>query len=91
MDRVVEAPTEIRQEGETTIIPVFEERLVMQKQLVLKEEIYITRRRTEREHEEHVVLRREEVDVQRASPSKRRTSTEPISVSDASVSGASSE
>lgn len=91
VDRVVEAPTAVRQDGETTVIPVFEERLVVQKQLVLKEEIHITRRRAEREHVEHVVLRREEVEVQRASPSEKSTSTEPISVLGAPSKGASSE
>jgi uncharacterized protein (TIGR02271 family) len=46
VDRVVERPSEIRIEGDVTIVPVHEEVLVVTKQLVLKEELRITRRST---------------------------------------------
>ena len=47
VNRLIEGPMETRQEGETTVIPVVEEVLIMQKRLFLKEEVRITRRRRE--------------------------------------------
>jgi uncharacterized protein (TIGR02271 family) len=52
-------PPKCRQEGDTTIVPVLEEVLVVQKRLLLKEEVRITKvRRTERGQE--VVTKRAE-------------------------------
>ena len=67
IDRVVEAVPETRREGDVTIIPVVEEVLI--KRLVLKEEIRITRTVQERHHPEKVILRREEVKIERAKGS----------------------
>jgi len=55
----------IRYEGETTIIPVVEEVLVVERRLRLKEEIHITRRREREQHQQNVTLRREEVELER--------------------------
>lgn len=63
--QVIDGPVSIRQEGETTIIPVVEERLVIRKELVLKEEIRITPRRSETREPQQVALRSEEVVVVR--------------------------
>lgn len=64
MNRVVEHPSPIRREGDVTIVPVYEEVLV--KQLVLREELRITRHsRTEARESEPVMLRREEVEITR--------------------------
>ena len=64
IDREVDAPLPIRREGDTTIIPIVEEVLVVEKRLSLKEEIHITRyTRTER-HQERVTLHREEAQVE---------------------------
>ncbi len=71
VDRPVDEPVEIRREGETTIIPVLEERLVVRKQLVLKEELHVTKRQTERRAPQEVSLRYETVDVQRTDPPRR--------------------
>src|SRR5689334_16099449 len=43
IDRPVDAPPPIRTEGDTTIVPILEEVIVVQKQLVLKEEIHVRR------------------------------------------------
>ena len=61
----------MREEGDTTIIPVIEEVLVVEKRLFLKEEIRIRRTQTTQLHEETVTLRREEVVIERdaAGPS----------------------
>jgi len=62
----------MREEGDTIVIPVLEERLVVSKQLVLKEELRVTRTRTPR-HESHTeVLRSEEVEVERFAEQPRR-------------------
>lgn len=54
-----------RQEGETTVYPVVEERLVLIKELVLVEEIRITPCVSERRDTQTVVLRREKMNVER--------------------------
>ncbi len=53
-----------RQEGDTLIIPVLEEMLVVEKRLVLKEEIRITKRRIEETEQARIVLREEHVDIE---------------------------
>jgi stress response protein YsnF len=65
VNREVDGIVKVRREGDTLIIPVLEEVLVVEKKLVLKEEVHVTTSRTEREVTERVTLRREEVDVER--------------------------
>lgn len=68
IERVVDTVVPPREEGNTIIVPVYEERLVVQKQLFLKEELHITRQsRVDREAQQTVTLRREEVAVERQS------------------------
>jgi uncharacterized protein (TIGR02271 family) len=69
--RAIEAAPEVRQEGDTLIIPVIEEMLVVQKQLVLKEEIRITKRRYTETEEVRVVLREEQVDIEQLDETDR--------------------
>ncbi|WP_324103298.1 YsnF/AvaK domain-containing protein [Noviherbaspirillum sp.] len=54
-----------RYEGDTLVVPVLEEVLVVQKQLVLKEEVRITRERQAMRAPQKVMLRAEHVDVER--------------------------
>lgn len=54
-----------RYEGNTLVIPVLEEVLVVEKRLRLKEEIRITARSHETPVSERVVLRREQVNTER--------------------------
>jgi uncharacterized protein (TIGR02271 family) len=61
----IDAVPEVRQEGDTTIIPVVEERLVVERQLVLKEEIRVKRVRTTERHQEKVTLRHQEAVITR--------------------------
>jgi stress response protein YsnF len=64
--RLVEGdPPQIRTEGETTIVPVFEEALVVEKRLMLKEELHIRRRPTQERVEVPVPLRKQEAVVER--------------------------
>ncbi len=64
----------MRQEGDTLIVPLLEEVLVVQKQLLLKEEVHISKKRTEQHHPEQVTLRSEQVSVERIEqPAKQRS------------------
>lgn len=63
--RVVDTAPPVREEGDTTIIPVIEERLVVRTELVLKEELHVTRRRTAVRTPREVTLRYEEAEVRR--------------------------
>ena len=65
LNRPVDGPIAVRYEGDTMIVPVLEEVLVVEKRLVLKEEIRITRRKTEIRAPERVTLRREIAAVER--------------------------
>src|SRR5690242_16120571 len=46
VDREVDAAPEVRQEGDVTIVPIVEEVLVVERRLVLKEEVHIRRVRS---------------------------------------------
>ncbi len=65
LNRPVETAPGVRQEGETTIYPLVEEQLVLTTQLVLKEEVHVTRRDTERRDTRTVTLKRESMVVTR--------------------------
>jgi uncharacterized protein (TIGR02271 family) len=58
-------PPRMRYEGDTLVVPVLEEVLVVQKQLRLKEEVRITRHRREAHAPQTVTLRSEQVVVER--------------------------
>ncbi len=66
INRYVETPPEVQVEGDTTIIPVLEEVLVVEKRLLLKEEVRVTRKRKEVKSPQEVHLRSEEVKIERA-------------------------
>ena len=65
LNRPVDTAPEIRHQGNTTIYPLVEEQLVLTKQLILKEEVHVTRRETERLDTQVVTLRREHLTVER--------------------------
>jgi uncharacterized protein (TIGR02271 family) len=72
IDRIVDAAPAVRQDGDVTIIPVMEEVLVVEKRLVLKEELHVRRRRTQESVEVPVTLRRERVEVERLPADETR-------------------
>ena len=65
IDRVIDGPVPVRQEGDTMILPLIEEVLVVQKQLILREEVHVTKKTRESVAKERVTLRKEEVSVER--------------------------
>ena len=71
--RAVDSAPEIRTEGDVTIIPVLQEVVVVEKRLVLTEELHI-RRRTETETVEiPVTLRKQRVVIERSEDARDST------------------
>jgi len=68
INRPVDAAPQVRTEGDTTIISVVAEEIVVQKRLVLREEIHLKRKRTESHNPQSVTLRSEDVKVERVGP-----------------------
>jgi uncharacterized protein (TIGR02271 family) len=65
VNQVVTSAPEVREEGDTLIVPVLEEEIVVEKRLVLKEEIHIRRRRIEEHVTKAVELDREHATIER--------------------------
>jgi stress response protein YsnF len=67
VDRIValDAAPSTRYEGDTLVVPVLEEVLVVERRVRIKEEIRITRTRREEHHAETVMLKSEQVSVER--------------------------
>jgi uncharacterized protein (TIGR02271 family) len=63
-----ETAPQVRDEGGVTIIPVLEEVLVIEKRLVLKEEVHIRRITSDEDVEVPITLRRQSAVVERVSP-----------------------
>ena len=66
VDRQVDAVPPIRQEGDTTIL--VEETVVVERRLILKEEIHIRRLHVSERHQEAVILRKQEAVITRIEP-----------------------
>jgi stress response protein YsnF len=67
VDRIVplDAAPATRYEGETLVVPILEEVLVVERRVRIKEELRITRTRREEHHAETVMLKSEQVSVER--------------------------
>ncbi|MBV8841607.1 MAG: DUF2382 domain-containing protein [Bryobacterales bacterium] len=70
----VDTVPEIRHEGDTIIVPVIEE--VLERRLILKEELRVRRVREERPHQERVIVRKQEAVVTRSPVDESRQRTE---------------
>jgi uncharacterized protein (TIGR02271 family) len=66
--RDVDGPVEVRYEEGVTIIPVVEERLVVRRQLVLTEEVHVSRSTHITRTPQSIQVRREEIIVERQAP-----------------------
>ncbi|MDB5301088.1 MAG: hypothetical protein JWO87_2751, partial [Phycisphaerales bacterium] len=64
----VEVVPEVRREGDTLIVPLVEEVLVVEKRLVLREEVRVTTRRSQTHQPQRVTLRSEEAEIERIAP-----------------------
>lgn len=75
--RVVSEAPPTRQEGDTLIVPILEEILVVEKRLILKEELHIRKHSSERMEKHKVSLRTEHVEIEqtgREPPVETKTS-----------------
>ena len=63
--RQVDAMPAVREEGDTIVVPIVEEVLVIERRLFLKEEVRIRRVRSTEKHQETVTLRHQEAVVTR--------------------------
>jgi stress response protein YsnF len=68
INKVVETAPDIRTDGDVTIVPVLEEVLVVEKRLLLKEEVHIRRRIATEAVEVPVTLRKQRAIVEREAP-----------------------
>ena len=68
INQVVAEVPQPRQEGDTLIVPILEEVLVVEKRLMLKEEVRITRTQTEVRQPQVVTLRTEEAVIEGITP-----------------------
>lgn len=78
VNRMIEGEVQVRYDGDTMIIPIVEEVLVVETRLMLKEELHVTKRRVTENHPQTVTLRSEEATIERlpeeqAKASKDRT------------------
>jgi uncharacterized protein (TIGR02271 family) len=80
VDREVEGPLPTRREGDTTIIPIVEEEVIIQKRYRLKEEVHVTRIVSEEVHRERVTVRRQEPEIERMDADGRVRTTAPRAV-----------
>jgi len=65
------APPAIRQEGDVTIISVMKEVLVVEKRLMLVEEVHITKQQQQTPQHFSETLRKEQISVSRNHPDQR--------------------
>jgi uncharacterized protein (TIGR02271 family) len=72
--RWVDGPASVRQDGDTLILPVMEEVLVIEKRLRLVEEVHVIKHRQTVQHRESIARKRETADVERISLSGGETS-----------------
>lgn len=75
--REVDRPREPWLDGDTWVVPVYEERLVVQRRWVLTEEIRLHRRTHRRRWEEEVAVRRDEVHIERHEDGSASAGTAP--------------
>lgn len=68
IDREISSVPMVRTEGDTTIIPVVEEIVVVEKRLVLVEEIHIRRTATSEDVEVPVTLRKQQAVIEQLNP-----------------------
>ena len=68
VDRIVDAVPPVRQEGDVTVLSVVEEVLVLERRLILKEEVRVRRVQVTDTDRETVALREQVVEVNRIAP-----------------------
>jgi uncharacterized protein (TIGR02271 family) len=67
INKVVDALPPVRKEGDTMIIPVVQEQIVVHKTLLLVEELRVRKEVIESHQSQTIILRKEEVNIQRTA------------------------
>ncbi len=70
-NRVVDSPPQVRQEGRTTIIPLLKEVIIVTKQLVVAEELHITRHVQKSSNPKTVTLRSQRLEIDEGESTQR--------------------
>jgi uncharacterized protein (TIGR02271 family) len=65
VNQYVETVPPVRYEGDTIVIPAIKEILIVEKKLLLVEEVYVTKHTNTTSEEKNVMLREEEIIVER--------------------------
>ena len=73
INQYIESAPTVRYEGDTTIIPVVKEVLVVEKRLMLVEELHITRKQITTTSTVNESLRREEIEINRINSAENNT------------------
>lgn len=77
INRPIDVAPPVREEGDTTVISVVEEVVVVERRLVLKEEIRLRRVRIIEQHRELVTLRDQQIVIERPEPGERLRDPSP--------------
>jgi uncharacterized protein (TIGR02271 family) len=77
VNQFVETAPEVRSEGDTTIIPILEERYVVDKKLFLVEELHVRKQRNESHVPQKVKVLKEEVEIERIPAGQKQASAKP--------------
>ena len=77
--RHVEAMPAVREEGDTIVVPIVEEVVVIERRMFLKEEVRIRRVRSTERHQESVTLRHQEAVVTRLPVEAPAAGDSPVS------------
>jgi uncharacterized protein (TIGR02271 family) len=72
IQRVVDRPIPVRYEDDTVVISILEEVLVVEKRLMLKEELHIRKQRREVHQPQQITLRSEEAHIERLNTADKK-------------------
>jgi len=78
VNQFVDAPPPVRYEGDVMIMPLLEEVLVVEKRLVLREEVRISKHSETVNKPQQIVLRRENATVERVEPTAEQSENAPV-------------
>lgn len=67
INQFVDTPPQVRQEGDTMIIPVVQEQIFYQKRLLLVEELHVRKQIIEEHKPQQITLLKEEVNITRSA------------------------
>ena len=73
VDKVFTIPPPVRYEGDTLIVPVIEEVVVVEKRYKVVEEVHLVKHSTQTPYMQQITLLKEEVKVERISPDGEKT------------------